>query len=371
MKKNLFYNNSINKEKLRKLLSQSDESLDLNFDEYINFINLALGFYFPLRNFCNYKECQKIIYSNLLGDFKWTIPILLSVKKNNFKFVKNSFCKLKFEKRLVGFVKVKNIFKINKNIYNQNVFSTNSIKHPGVLKMNKIKNLFIDGEIFFSKYLFSKDKFFFKPLYKIMKKNFTGSTVFSTRNICHLGHEHIHKQIYKIGTLVVCIIQTDRNKYNIGDIEKTYSLIKNQKHYKKLKIIKIFLPQMHAGPKEAYLQAIVFQNLGFKSFVVGRDHAGIGKFYRKYDSQKIFNNVKNIKIKILKVKEQLLCKYCKKIYFKNGIRESCSKNMTCRGQPIDGFFIKKQIIKKKFNSIKPYLHPKIIDFLKKRKLKSY
>ena len=50
--------------------------------------------------------------------------------------------------------------------------------------------------------------------------------------------------------------------------------------YKNINIIKILLPSFFAGPNEAYLQATCFNNLGFKGFVVGRDHAGHKKFFK-------------------------------------------------------------------------------------------
>ena len=74
---------------------------------------------------------------------------------------------------------------------------------------------------------------------------------------------------------------------------KSYqTLKKNVKMYKNIKIIKIFLPMLYAGPNEAMLQAIIFRNIGFRGFVVGRDHAGFRNFYSKYSSQRIFNKKK-------------------------------------------------------------------------------
>ena len=47
------------------------------------------------------------------------------------------------------------------------------------------------------------------------------------------------------------------------------------------------MPLLYAGPREAFLQATIINNLGIKNLSIGRDHAGIKKFYAKYDSQKI------------------------------------------------------------------------------------
>ena len=117
MKKESFFKKSLSKTEFNKLSYISEESIDLTFDEYINFINIVLGFYFPVKNFCSYTEYCKIIYSNLYNNSKWTIPILLSVKRSKFKVIKDSYYKLRFEGRHVGFIKAKNVFKVNKKIY--------------------------------------------------------------------------------------------------------------------------------------------------------------------------------------------------------------------------------------------------------------
>ena len=129
----------------------------------------------------------------------------------------------------------------------------------------------------------------------------------------------------------------------------------------------IYMPSFFAGPKEAFLQAIMMQNLGFNNFIIGRDHAGVKNFYGKYESQKFFGKVKNLSLNIIKTKEPKLCMNCKTIRFENSQKncEVCllKDNFTS----IDGQFVRNKIIKRDFHSLKGFLHPQLISYFKTKK----
>ena len=76
----------------------------------------------------------------------------------------------------------------------------------------------------------------------------------------------------------------------------------------------------YAGPREAIFTAIVRRNYGCTHFIIGRDHTGIKNFYGKYDSQKIFQNFKDINIEIIPFSEPFYCQKTNTITTK----EECS-----------------------------------------------
>jgi len=68
----------------------------------------------------------------------------------------------------------------------------------------------------------------------------------------------------------------------------------------------------YGGPREALLHAIFRQNFGCSHLIVGRDHAGVGKYYGPFDAQKIFDEIDDddLFIKPLKIDWTFWCHKC-------------------------------------------------------------
>ena len=149
---------------------------------------------------------------------------------------------------------------------------------------------------------------------------------------------------------------------------KSYKILKkNVNLYKNIEIAKIYLPSFYAGPNEAFLQASYLDNLGFKYFLVGRDHAGFKNFFKKYESQNIFKKLKNLNIKIIKTKEPLMCVNCNKIGFEDKKFCKCFGRRTMVS--INGKDIKRMLKLNKLRSLKKFTNIHIFEYLKKNRKK--
>lgn len=120
-----------------------------------------------------------------------------------------------------------------------------------------------------------------------------------------------------------------------------------------------------AGPREAYFQACILNNLNFKNFIIGRDHAGYKNFYPKYSSQNIFKIKDNLKIKILKTREPLMCSKCGKISSESKFFCKCN-NVKNRLLTIDGTKVRKLIKSKNFKKLSKFINQDLLKYLSKK-----
>jgi len=348
------------------LLNLCKSSLNLSYEDYVNFLNIIFDFYNPINNFCSKKETENILSIGKIDKKNCFIPILLQDKSN-----KNNdyFLKLIYKKKVVGIIFKKENFSLNRKNYCKSVFSSYSKGHPGVKNFMKLKNNFIAGPLFYCKKSLLDDKIFnIYSKYLKRKKYLDKYVVFSTRNISHLGHQELHKRIIKNNKLAICLLSTSSNKYSIEFIEKAYDELRKYYIYRNMFFFKLYLPQFYAGPKEAFLQASIFKNFGFLGFAVGRDHAGIKSFYKKYESQIFINRYKDFKLKIINFKEQYICQNCFQILLKRKTKNYCrfKENMKCKVKTLKGGDVFKLFQKRDFEHLKIYLNPILFKFIKKK-----
>ena len=105
--------------------------------------------------------------------------------------------------------------------------------------------------------------------------------------------------------------------------------------------------------------------INFKNFIIGRDHAGYKNFYPKYSSQNIFKIKDNLKIKILKTREPLMCSKCGKISSESKFFCKCN-NVKNRLLTIDGTKVRKLIKSKNFKKLSKFINQDLLKYLSKK-----
>ena len=209
---------------------------------------------------------------------------------------------------------------------------------------------------------------------KIIKNKFFNKkeiVAFHTRNAPHDGHKWIHDlalQKYNYLLIQPIVSQFRKGEFTEEAILHTYKIyIRNKNKLLKKCRKKIFLSSLHlfpkyGGPREALLHALIRKNYGCTHFLVGRDHAGISNYYKKYASQKICKKFeKQLGIKIIKFKSPGCCSKCNKI-----VNKKCTF-FDCKISDINGSLIRKKIKQKKYKNIK-FFDKSLLKGLSKKKL---
>ena len=314
------------------------------------------------------NEYQSVIDAQRLPDgLSWTIPILLSVDESfsNGTVIGKTLHLTDSRQKKIGLIEVSDIFKIDKEDYSLKVFGTLDQHHPGVQNI-LIKSAFcVGGDIKMLKSSQSDPLYYHSP--KVMRDKISRESLhplvgFSTRNIPHIGHEYQHNKALSVGNYLGVNVITGaevRGSFNPEVVFEAYKIMIDTAYpASKVVLNNMQLPPIFAGPNEAFLQAIVLQNLGFTHFIVGRDHAGVGDYYGKYESQEKFNEICDLDIEILKLAEPRYCSTC------NTVTESdvCSKSGEATVS-INGRDIRRCLVEKRFDDLKSILNPVMQNYL--------
>ena len=312
--------------KLVNRLAETDSnglfSISITNDLANDVENIADGIFSPLEGFLNREDFESVISKGRLGnDVAWTIPIVLDVNEDTSKKMKESGDVLlkNPEGTGVAILHVDDIFSYDKSEINDGVYGTNDGAHPGVAKTNSMESFLVGGKIDYIQRPNESEirsqrltpiqtrKYFEKAGWKTI-------VAFQTRNPPHVAHEMLQKTAIttRDGVFVNPLI----GKKKSGDfrdevIVKAYeTMISNYYPENRCKLATLHTEMRYAGPKEAIHHAIMRQNYGCTHIIIGRDHAGVGKFYDPFAAHKIFDDYPELEISPIFFPAFFYCKKC-------------------------------------------------------------
>lgn len=298
-------------------------------------INIANRVYAPLDGFLHLEDYTSVLNSmRMRNGAVWSIPFILDITKEQYEKIKNKSEIELQEPVFKSRVLLSNIssYKINKEEYAEKVFGTTRKEHPGVAELFETGEYALGGKveiiennnILYPEYNLTPQK----TKQEFKKRKWQTIVAFQTRNIPHRGHEYLQTKALEEADGL--FIQPVIGKKKIADFKDEYIISSYEllidKYLPKARTMLGILPikMRYAGPREAILHALIRKNYGCTHFIVGRDHAGVGNFYKPSEAQEIFNNFKQeeLGIKILLYKEVVYSKKKKNHYFIDEIEES-------------------------------------------------
>lgn len=309
----------------RKALSNSKlPRMQVIDDLILDAEKIAIGAYSPLQGFMCRDDFSSVIENMRLSDGTvWTIPIFLPVSKSAASSISKNDDIILTDKhnRDIALLKVRDIFSFPKNRWARKVYATESRLHPGVDRVYSMHDKLVGGEIWLiNSPHFEFEEYNLDPAETrriIKERGWKTVAGFQTRNVPHRAHEYLQKTALSLtdGILIHPIIGWKKD----GDF-KPEAIIKAYKA-----LIKLYFPKKrtifaglatamrYAGPREAVFHAIIRKNYGCTHFIVGRDHAGVGDYYGKYDAHRIFDSLPDLGITPLLLREPYFCHKCAEI----------------------------------------------------------
>ncbi len=301
----------------KREVGSKDKVLEIDSDTFSEIVNISHGVFSPLSGFMNSDALESVLSKMRLPDGNaWTMPIVLPVQE---KYERGERVFFRHEGRDIGFIDIDEIFDFDRNDIAKKTFGTADPAHPGVSEIMKKPGCFAGGKVTtftevddgFSKYYLSPRK----TREKFREKGWDRIVGFQTRNAPHLGHEYVQRTALESADGL--FINPVFGKKKPGDfkdevIVRTYdALIKN---YLPNALLGILRTKMrYAGPREAVFHAIIRKNFGCTHFIVGRDHAGVGKYYEPYAAHEIFSEFPDLGITPLFFRAFFYCSKCGKV----------------------------------------------------------
>jgi sulfate adenylyltransferase len=261
---------------------------------------LTVGALSPLAGFVGERDYRSILETmHLENGVPWTIPVTLSLTDEELKAVGRAEAVALTEAggQPLAVLEVRETFKRDREQEAKAVFGTEDLEHPGVRALHEAGEWCLAGDVRAIRLAHHDDFVVYRLTPRETREAFRERgwrTVvgFQTRNPVHRAHEYIQKSALEIvdGLLLHPLVGATKEDDVPADVRmRCYEILFQNYYVKDRAMISVFPAAMrYAGPKEAIWHAICRKNYGCTHLVVGRDHAGVGKYYGTYDAQKIF-----------------------------------------------------------------------------------
>jgi sulfate adenylyltransferase len=293
--------------------------------EVSDLIMLASGAFSPLRGFLCREDYEGVVgRMRLASGLLWSMPITLAVTAEQAAGIREGSRVALADGasgELMARMTVQEKYRYSAQKEAREVFRTEDWAHPGVEKLFQQGEVYLGGQVealsegeYPGKYPEYARPAETRALFQ--QKAWSTIAALQTRNPLHRSHEYLVKIAMEVcdGVLLHPIVGALKQ----GDIPaevrlKCYQALLVHYYPPERLVLRVYPMEMrYAGPREALLHGIIRQNFGCSHLIVGRDHAGVGKYYGPFEAQAIFDELGpgDLAIQPLKLEHTFWCRRC-------------------------------------------------------------
>ena len=297
-------------------------TLPLDAREQADLELIATGAASPLTGFLGKADYQSVLDRMRLSDGTvWSLPFTLAVDEATKVAVGEERGLVDANGRLWGTITITDVFTRDPLVESRAIYGTDEAAHPGVayllgrpkqLVSGSVRVLPLGDDRPFLDYRFTPREL----RAKISALGWRRVAGFQTRNPIHRAHEHLTKLALEVSDGLVIhplVGETKQDDVPASVRFKAYQALVEKYYPRDRTILAAFPAAMrYAGPREAIFHAVVRKNYGITSLIVGRDHAGVGKYYEPLAAQRIFDQftAEEIGVSPLKLDPTFYCRAC-------------------------------------------------------------
>ena len=268
--------------------------LVLNHVQYLELEKIGLGAFDPVHGFMTEDEFHSVTHRSRLPDgAPFPLPIVLDIDKSDAdRLGGGARVSLIYNGEEVGELRPESIYTVDKPLAARSIYGTDELAHPGVRFFMQGGDWFIGGPVTLKRRIehdltrFERTPSETRQLFR--DRGWNSVVGFQTRNVPHRAHEYLQR--VALETTDGLFVQPLVGMKKIGDytpqaILAGYRALIEGFFPSDSVVLGILTTSMrYAGPREAVFHAIIRRNYGCTHFVVGRDHAGVGEYYGKYEA---------------------------------------------------------------------------------------
>lgn len=305
--------------KLPKITLDAREQADVEL--------IATGAVSPIEGFLGSADYTSVVENLRLADGTvWPLPLNLAVTEEKRAEVEKAGAAALYDSkdRLWAIIDVTDAYVRDPLVEARHVYRTEDPAHPGVAYLlsrpthllgGRVSVLPLPTDLPFAEYRNTPTQL----REKIAALGWKKVAGFQTRNPIHRAHEHLTKLALEFtdGLVIHPLVGETKNDDVPAAVRfDAYKLLIENYYPQDRTLLSVFPAAMrYAGPREALFHALVRKNYGITNLVVGRDHAGVGKFYGPYEAQEIFERFtfEELGVAPLKFEPTFYCRACENL----------------------------------------------------------
>jgi sulfate adenylyltransferase len=283
---------------------------------------LAVGAFSPLGGFLGAADHTTVVEHGRLADGSvWTLPVALPVPAEVLAAGPDRLALTDPAGTVLAVVDVEEVHDPDPAAEAKLVFGTDDPTHPGVAATLARRGPLVGGPVHVLRLPATPPELGprltpAEVRAEAAARGWRSMAGFQTRNPVHRAHEYLHKVALEHvdGLLLHPLVGETKDDDVPAALRMACYRALLDGYYPAGRVLLSAFPaaMRYAGPREAVFHALVRKNYGCTHFIVGRDHAGVGRWYGTYAAQEAFDTYDpgELGITPLKFEHAFFCRRC-------------------------------------------------------------